>query len=145
MGSSVPERLGDTPVGLQIGALALLGPRIPQSLRVFMLSLAIVDDIGAILVVAIGYSSHIDWRALALGAVGIAVVRAMTLVGIRGLSEYSPQAAADTALHQPLYAMITAGSRRSTGLKSCATRFRQTHFISPVLHGSPEVRARRIS
>lgn len=77
-----------TDTAFVIGALALLGPRIPQSLRVFMLSLAIVDDIGAILVVAIGYSSHIDWRALALGAVGIAVVRAMTLVGIRGFPVY---------------------------------------------------------
>lgn len=54
-----------TDTAFVIGALALLGPRIPQSLRVFMLSLAIVDDFGAILVVAIGYSSHIDWRARA--------------------------------------------------------------------------------
>jgi NhaA family Na+:H+ antiporter len=71
-----------------IGCLALLGPRIPQSLRVFMLSLAIVDDIGAILVVAIGYSSHIAWGALALGALGIAMVRAVALAGSRGFPIY---------------------------------------------------------
>jgi NhaA family Na+:H+ antiporter len=53
-----------------------------------MLSLAIVDDIGAILVVAIGYSSHIAWGALALGALGIALVRGMALVGIRGFPIY---------------------------------------------------------
>jgi NhaA family Na+:H+ antiporter len=50
-----------TDTAFVIGCLALLGRRIPQSLRVFMLSLAIVDDIGAILVVTIGYSSHVAW------------------------------------------------------------------------------------
>lgn len=77
-----------TDTAFVIGALALLGSRIPQSLRVFMLSLAIVDDIGAILVVAIGYSSHISWGALALAGLGVVIVRAMALVGIRGFPLY---------------------------------------------------------
>lgn len=77
-----------TDTAFVIGCLALLGSRIPQSLRVFMLSLAIVDDIGAIVVVAIGYSSHITWGALALGALGVAVVRAMALAGFRGFPIY---------------------------------------------------------
>ena len=77
-----------TDTAFVIGGLALLGSRIPQSLRVFMLSLAIVDDIGAILVVAIGYSSHIVWGALALGALGIVIVRVMALVGFRGFPIY---------------------------------------------------------
>jgi NhaA family Na+:H+ antiporter len=72
-----------TDTAFVIGCLALLGRRIPHSLRVFMLSLAIVDDIGAILVVAIGYSSQLAWGALALGALGIASVRGMALLGIR--------------------------------------------------------------
>jgi len=77
-----------TDTAFVIGCLALLGSRIPQSLRVFMLSLAIVDDIGAILVVAIGYSSHIVWGALVLGALGVAVVRVMALIGFRGFPLY---------------------------------------------------------
>ncbi len=77
-----------TDTAFVIGCLALLGSRIPQSLRVFMLSLAIIDDIGAILVVAIGYSSHIAWGALTLGALGVAIVRAMALVGIRSIPIY---------------------------------------------------------
>lgn len=77
-----------TDTAFVIGCLALLGSRMPQSLRVFMLSLAIVDDIGAILVVAIGYSSHIAWGALALGTLGVAIVRAMALVGIRSVPIY---------------------------------------------------------
>jgi NhaA family Na+:H+ antiporter len=70
------------------GCIALLGQRIPQSLRVFMLSLAIVDDIGAILVVAIGYSARISWPALALAAVGVAVVRGLGLLGVRNIGIY---------------------------------------------------------
>ena len=62
--------------------------RIPQGLRVFMLSLAIIDDIGAILVVAIGYGSQLDWAALAVGGLGIAIVRGMTLLGIRSIPVY---------------------------------------------------------
>lgn len=77
-----------TDTAFVIGCLALLGSRIPQKLRVFMLSLAIVDDIGAILIVAIGYSSHISWHALALAALGIAVVRAIAVLGFRGFPIY---------------------------------------------------------
>ena len=77
-----------TDTAFVIGCLALLGRRIPQSLRVFMLSLAIVDDIGAILVVAIGYSSQLAWGALALGALGIASVRGMALLGVRSIPLY---------------------------------------------------------
>jgi NhaA family Na+:H+ antiporter len=77
-----------TDTAFVIGCLALLGRRIPQSLRVFMLSLAIVDDIGAILVVAIGYSSQLAWGALAVGALGIAGARGMGLLGIRSIPLY---------------------------------------------------------
>jgi Na+:H+ antiporter, NhaA family len=77
-----------TDTAFVIGALALLGRRIPQSLRVFLLSLAIVDDIGAILVVAIGYSGPLAWDALAIGAAGLAGVRVLALVGIRNVAVY---------------------------------------------------------
>ena len=77
-----------TDTAFVIGCLALLGPRVPHGLRLFMLSLAIVDDIGAILVVAIGYSTHIAWEALAVAALGAAFVRLMTLVGVRSVPAY---------------------------------------------------------
>jgi NhaA family Na+:H+ antiporter len=77
-----------TDTAFVIGCLAVLGSRIPQSLRVFMLSLAIVDDVGAILIVAVGYSSHIAWGALALGALGIVIIRVMALAGVRDISIY---------------------------------------------------------
>ncbi len=77
-----------TDTAFVIGCLALLGSRIPQSLRVFMLSLAIVDDIGAILVVAVGYSSHIVWWPLVLAALGLVITRAMSMLGFRGFPLY---------------------------------------------------------
>lgn len=77
-----------TDTAFVIGCLALLGSRIPSSLRLFMLSLAITDDIGAILVVAIGYSSHVAWGPLALGMGGCIVVRAMAALGIRSVPLY---------------------------------------------------------
>ena len=78
-----------TDTAFVIGCLALLGRRAPQSLRVFMISLAIVDDIGAVLVVAIGYGGRIEWLPLAGAAVGVAVVRAMGRVGVRNVSAYA--------------------------------------------------------
>lgn len=77
-----------TDTAFVIGCLALLGSRIPQSLRVFMLSLAIIDDIGAILVVAIGYSSDIVWWPLAVAVLGLAIIRGMEKLGIRGFLPY---------------------------------------------------------
>jgi NhaA family Na+:H+ antiporter len=77
-----------TDTAFVIGCLALLGSRIPSSLRVFMLSLAITDDIGAILVVAIGYSSHIAWAPLALGIGTCVLVRGMGALGIRSVPVY---------------------------------------------------------
>ena len=77
-----------TDTAFVIGCLALLGSRIPQSLRVFMLSLAIVDDIGAILVVAVGYSSHIAWWPLVVAALALVVIRALATLGFRGFPLY---------------------------------------------------------
>lgn len=73
-----------TDAAFVIGCLALLGSRMPLSLRVFMLCLAIADNIGAIIVVAVGYSSDISLGALALAAPGMVIVRAMAMLGFRG-------------------------------------------------------------
>lgn len=75
-----------TDTAFVIGCLALLGTRIPKSLRVFMLSLAIVDDLGAIIVVTLGYGNQIDWFAIALAVVGFSAVKAMALLGIRSIT-----------------------------------------------------------
>jgi Na+:H+ antiporter, NhaA family len=77
-----------TDTAFLIGGLAVLGQRIPQSLRLFLLSLAIFDDVGAILVVAIGYSGNLDWAALGSAAGGLVIVAGLGRLGVRHLLVY---------------------------------------------------------
>jgi NhaA family Na+:H+ antiporter len=74
-----------TDTAFVMGCLALLGTRIPKSLRIFMLSLAVVDDIGAIIVVAVGYGSDINWLAIGFALLGFIVVKVMAFIGIRSM------------------------------------------------------------
>ncbi|WP_051275441.1 Na+/H+ antiporter NhaA [Aestuariibacter salexigens] len=74
-----------TDTAFVIGCLALLGKRIPKSMRVFMLSLAIVDDLGAIIVVALGYGNSIDLFFMGAALVSIAVLQCMSFLGIRSV------------------------------------------------------------
>jgi len=63
-----------TDIALAIGVASLLGDRVPSGLRTFLLALAIVDDIGAILVIAIFYSDGTDFAWLAIAFVAVAAV-----------------------------------------------------------------------
>ena len=77
-----------TDIAFVVGCLAILGPRVPHSLRILLLSLAIVDDIGAILVIAIGYTESLDARFFALAAFAIAIVHVLSRVGVRRFPPY---------------------------------------------------------
>jgi NhaA family Na+:H+ antiporter len=75
-----------TDIAFVVGCMAVLGSRIPHSLRVLLLSLAIADDIGAILVIAIGYTETIHWG---WGVAGIAGVSALARLGVRSFGIYT--------------------------------------------------------
>ena len=77
-----------TDTAFVIGCLALFGSRIPPALRVFLLSLAIFDDVGAILVVAVGYGEALNWLALGLGLLGLGTVAGVAGLGIRSVPVY---------------------------------------------------------
>lgn len=78
-----------TDTAFVIGCLALFGNRVPPTLRLFLLSLAIFDDVGAILVVALGYGEALNWSALGLGLLGIGAVASASRLGIRSVPVYS--------------------------------------------------------
>jgi len=77
-----------TDTAFALGCLALLGKRIPQSLRVFMLSMAVIDDLGAVVVVALGYGHELNLLALALGALSVAGIWVMAVLGVRSIPVY---------------------------------------------------------
>jgi NhaA family Na+:H+ antiporter len=74
-----------TDIAFVVGCLAVLGRRVPHGLRIFVLSLAIIDDIGAILVIAVGYAGRLDLAALALGAFGVSAVYGLRRLGVRSI------------------------------------------------------------
>jgi NhaA family Na+:H+ antiporter len=77
-----------TDTAFVLGILALFGPRCPDRLRLFLLTLAIVDDIGAITVMALFYSGHLSVPALLVSAALVAVLLGMRWLGVWRLTPY---------------------------------------------------------
>jgi NhaA family Na+:H+ antiporter len=72
-----------TDIAFALGVLALLGDRIPLGLKVFLTALAIVDDIAAVLVIAVFYTTQVTWVALGAAAVILVVLIAANRLGAR--------------------------------------------------------------
>ncbi|MBK8172890.1 MAG: Na+/H+ antiporter NhaA [Sandaracinaceae bacterium] len=77
-----------TDIAFAVGILALLGPRVPAALRVLLLALAVIDDLGAIVVIAIFYSSGMVLSGLLVAALAIGGVFAMQRIGVRSKFAY---------------------------------------------------------
>jgi NhaA family Na+:H+ antiporter len=78
-----------TDIAFVVGCMAVLGSRVPIGLRVMLLSLAIADDIGAVLVIAIGYTEQIQVPALAHGVGASAAIAGLERLGVRSLLVYT--------------------------------------------------------
>ena len=78
-----------TDIAFVVGILALLGNRVPLSLKIFILALAIVDDLGAVLVIAIFYTSNISLTSLMIAGGLIILLIAMNRLGVRNLLVYT--------------------------------------------------------
>jgi NhaA family Na+:H+ antiporter len=78
-----------TDITFSLGILALLGKRVPLSLKIFLTTLAIVDDLGAVLVIAFFYSSKIILSNVALGVLFLGVMIIMNLAGVRNKLAYA--------------------------------------------------------
>lgn len=77
-----------TDIAFALGVLALLGNRVPVSLRVFLMALAIFDDLGAIIIIAIFYTVDLSMTSLVLALSAVVVMLIMNLMNVTRISAY---------------------------------------------------------
>jgi len=77
-----------TDIAFAIGVLALLGPRAPTTLKLFLVTVAIVDDMGAVAIIALVYTAEINGAALLASAVILGIMYTMNKAGVKSLAVY---------------------------------------------------------
>jgi NhaA family Na+:H+ antiporter len=98
-----------TDIAFAIGVLALLGSRAPTSLKLFLTTVAIADDMGAVAIIALAYTESLNLPALAAAAAILAAMFAMGRFGVRALLPYLIAAAA------LWYAILVSGVHATVG------------------------------
>lgn len=81
-----------TDIAFALGVLALLGSRVPAAMRVLLLALAVIDDLGAIVVIALFYSDELRASGFALAALSLLAVVLLQAMGVRRKLAYAPPA-----------------------------------------------------
>ena len=77
-----------TDIAFALGALSIVAPRCPTGLKVFLAALAIVDDMGAVIVIALFYSGSVAWGSLAAATAVLGLLMLLNVLGVRQLSPY---------------------------------------------------------
>lgn len=77
-----------TDIAFALGILGLLGDRVPKQLKIMLLSIAIIDDIAAILIIAIFYTADLSFLSLTLGSIGLAIAFILNRFGVKAIAPY---------------------------------------------------------
>ncbi|MBF0304741.1 MAG: Na+/H+ antiporter NhaA [Alphaproteobacteria bacterium] len=77
-----------TDIAFSLGVLSLLGRAVPSSLKVFLAALAILDDLGAIVIIAVFYTEQLSVTSLGLGAVGLGGLILLNRLGVKRFTPY---------------------------------------------------------
>ncbi len=129
-----------TDIAFAVGVLALAGRRVPAALRVLLLALAVIDDIGAIVVIALFYSAGVEWWALGAAALAVLSVLVLQRFGVRRALGYVPSGVALWA------ALLAAGIHPSLSgvllglLTPAAAGFGAARFVETASHQLEAVR-----
>jgi len=77
-----------TDIAFALGILALMGPRVPVALKVFLLAVAIIDDLGAIVIIAAFYTADVSLISLVVAGAALFVLVVLNLAGVRRVAPY---------------------------------------------------------
>lgn len=77
-----------TDIAFALGVMSLLGPRVPVSLKVFLAALAIIDDLGAVVIIALFYTANLSMANLGMAALTILALLAINRMGVRRVLPY---------------------------------------------------------